>query len=192
MGFLVLFGVGLLLTVVTFIVGELFELGGDGASDGGGGPGDASPSPFSSRILFVFLTAFGGFGFIGSSLDWSVWLSALLATVGGFGVAAGTFVLIVLPMTRSQGATTTREEDYLDREAQVTAEIPEGGLGRISLVSPVSGARVSSAARSANGQRIEFGVAVRVIAVGAGVVTVTRLIPNDLTAGSLWPQRKHS
>ena len=63
--FLVIFGVGLALLAVTFILGEIFDFGDHG--DLG-----ADPSPLSSRVIFVFATAFGGCGFIGTALDYAL------------------------------------------------------------------------------------------------------------------------
>ncbi len=190
MAFLIIFGLGLLLTVVTFAVGELFDFGG-GDADSGSEMGDGTPSPFSSRILFVFLTAFGGFGFIGESMDWPIGGSVLLAMAGGLAVSAGTFFLVVAPMARQQGSVHVTEGDYLDKEGQVTAEIPENGLGRVTLVAASSGARMSPAAKSANGQRIPFGTSVRVVGVGTGVVTVVPMNVGTSIPNVEWPERSN-
>ncbi|HEX6032286.1 MAG TPA: hypothetical protein VFY90_12715 [Tepidiformaceae bacterium] len=188
MAFLIIFFVGLLLTVLVFAVGEIFDLG-DADADTGGEVGHGGPSPFSSRILFVFLTAFGGFGFLGDSAGWSVWLSITMALLGGAAVAGGTFFLVVMPMSRQQGSVHVTEDDYLDREGQVTSEIPEGGLGRVTFVVPASGARVSPAARSANGERIPNGTSVRIISVGTGIVTVVPIVTTTRIPTAEWPGR---
>jgi membrane-bound ClpP family serine protease len=170
--FLIIFSLGLFLAFITFIVGELFDLGGDGGMDSGGPAGEGTPSPLSSRILFVFATAFGGFGFIGTVLEWPTWVSVLAAVVGGLLVAAGTFFLIVLPMAKQQGTTTVRAGDFVNLIGQVTSEIPEGGLGRVTVIAPASQARVGMPARADSGGRIAFGSTVRVLAEGGGVLTV--------------------
>lgn len=170
--FLVIFGVGLLLALVTFVVGELFDLGGDGGADGGGEVGHASPSPFSSRILFVFATSFGGFGFIGTAMDWPAWGSVALAIGGGLSVAIGTFFLVVMPMARQQGSTDVHEQDFNGLEGRVTSEIPENGLGRVTVIAPTSKARIALAAKSIDGRRIAFGTTVRIERSGPGAATV--------------------
>jgi len=169
--FLVIFSLGLFLAFITFIVGELFDLG-DGGADSGGPVGEGTPSPLSSRILFVFATAFGGFGFIGTVLEWPTWVAVLAAVVGGLLVAAGTFFLIVLPMAKQQGSTTVRASDFVNLTGQVTSEIPEGGLGRVTVIAPTSQARVGMPARAESGGRIAFGATVRVLSEGGGVLTV--------------------
>src|SRR5688572_20396335 len=167
MAFLIIFAVGIFLTILTFVLGELFDLG-SGEADAGSELGEGSPSPFSSRILFVFLTAFGGFGYLGQAADWNIGLSVLLALAGGVAVAAGTFFLVVTPMARQQGSVHVNESDYVGLEGQVTSDIPAGSLGRVTFVVPASGARMSPAARSANGERIPFGTAVKVVGSGTG------------------------
>ncbi len=166
--FLTIFGLSLGMLIVTFVLGELFDFGGDDAS---GDFGD-NPSPFSSRILFVFATAFGGFGYIGGAMGWPIWAAAGLGIAGGLGVAAGTFFLIVLPMSRQQGSTDVHEADFEGLNGQVTSEIPEGGLGRVTVIAPASKARVALAARSADGERIPFGATVRIQTPGPGPAIV--------------------
>jgi hypothetical protein len=169
--FLTIFGVALVLLIVTFVIGEIFDLG-DGGADHAGGELGHSPSPFSSRIVFVFATAFGGFGYIGGAMDWPVWLAALFAIGGGLTVAAGTFFAIVMPMSRSQGSTDVHEADFAGLDGQVTSEIPAGGLGRVTVIAPTSKARVGLAARSADGERIPFGATVRIQIPGPGPAVV--------------------
>ncbi|MGD9933811.1 MAG: hypothetical protein AB7T37_08815 [Dehalococcoidia bacterium] len=171
MVFLIIFGVGFMLTVVTFIVGELFDLG-DLGGDGADTLGADGASPFSSRVLFVFMTAFGGFGFIAQSADWALPAAVLAGLVGGGGVAAGTFFLIVLPMARQQGTTSFKGEDLIELQGEVVDDIPAGGLGRVSFLPPGTGARVSRAARSQSGGHIAPGTAVRVVNVGPTSITV--------------------
>ena len=168
--FVVIFIVGLGLTLLTFIAGELFDFFSDvGDFDTDGGTG---ASPFSSRVIFVFVTAFGGFGMIGMALEWSIWATVLFASAGGLMVAGGTFFLIVAPLARQQGTTSVHSTDFLGLEGQATSDIPAQGLGRISIVAPTSGARVAQPARSATGETIPFGTAVRVVHVGANALTV--------------------
>lgn len=181
--FLTIFGIGLGLLIVTFIIGELFEFGSNLLDFGDGIESDlgSDASPFSSRILFVFATAFGGFGYIGAAMGWPVWGASTLAIFGGLAIAAGTFFAIVLPMSRQQGSTDVREADFEGLSGQVTSEIPEGGLGRVTVIAPASKARVALAARSADGARIPFGATVRIEVPGPGpaiVVPVTTSHPD--------------
>ena len=146
MVFLIIFVIGLVLTLTVFLIGELFDLGDYG--DSGDAVGAETPSPLSSRILFVFITAFGGVGFIADALGWPLPLSILAGLVGGTAVAAGTFFLVVLPMARQQGSTSLKLDDLMDLEGEVTDDIPAGGIGKVVIVPPGTGARVAQATRS--------------------------------------------
>lgn len=170
--FLIIFGVGLALALTTFVIGELFDLGdfGDHGSDPLGADG---ASPFSSRILFIFMTAFGGVGYIAQSSGLDLPFAITLGVAGGAAVAAGTFFLIVLPMARQQGTQKLALDDFVDLVGEVTDDIPAGGLGKVALVPPGTGTRVSRAARSQNGAHIPPGTIVRVIHAGPGSLTVT-------------------
>src|SRR5690606_32912822 len=137
------------------------------------GIGEASPSPLSSRIIFVFITAFGGVGFIGQTAGWPVAANVLAAIAGGLAVAGGTFFLVVLPMARQQGSVSLAMADLVDLEGQVTDEIPAGGVGRVTIVPPGTGARIARAARSHSGAAIPAGTVVRVLQAGPGSLTVT-------------------
>ena len=172
MVFLIIFGVGIALTVVTFVIGELFDLG-DFGEHGAEHLGVDGASPFSSRVLFVFMTAFGGFGFIAQSADWPLAGSVLMALFGGLAVGAGTFFMIILPMARQQGTTSFKGSDLLELQGEVVDDIPAGGLGRVSFLPPGTGARVSRAARAQSGGHIAPGTAVRVVNIGPTSITVT-------------------
>jgi hypothetical protein len=167
--FLIIFGVGLALALVAFLVGELFDLADIG--DGPDSLGD-NPSPLSSRIIFVFMTAFGGVGFVADSAGWSMPLSIIAAVAGGLAVAGGTFFLIVLPMARQQGTQKLELSDLMDLVGEVTDDIPAGGVGKVALVPPGTGTRVSRAARAQSGGHIPPGTVVRVVHVGPGSITV--------------------
>ena len=171
---------------MTFVVGELFDFGGDlfGLGDGVEADLGADASPFSSRILFVFATAFGGFGYIGAAMGWPVWGASALGILGGVATAAGTCFMIVLPMSRQQGSTDVRESDFQGLSGQVTSEIPEGGLGRVTVIAPASKARVALAARSADGERIPFGATVRIEVPGPGPAIVVPLAPPPAPSSS--------
>jgi hypothetical protein len=173
MVFLIIFGAGLALTVVTFVIGELFDLGDFGGGDAGHELGAESASPLSSRIIFVVMTAFGGVGFIAQAAGWGVPLSVISGLAGGLAVAGGTFFLIVLPMSRQQGSPKLSLDDLVDLVGEVSDDIPAGGIGKVVLVPPGTGTRVSRAARAQNGGHIPPGTIVRVVHAGPGSLTVT-------------------
>ena len=80
--FLGLAAIGFLVLIVSFVVGEVFDLGdwfgGHDADAGHGGP-----SFLSGRILSVFVTAFGGFGAIGVHSGFGVGVSTAMGLASG-------------------------------------------------------------------------------------------------------------
>jgi hypothetical protein len=197
--FLSIFLIGLVLASVSWIVGELFEFGGDVAEGISGVLGDAteaveglgeapdvgldlasgvdaySPSPVSSRVIFSGLTAFGGFGVIGEALGWPL-AATLPFALGGFLLAsAGMFFGVIVPIARQQGSTRVVRSDYLGMDVQVGVTIPARGVGQVTFADPNSGALVTEAASSADGTVIPGGTIVRVIRVNAGGLIVRML-----------------
>lgn len=188
--FFSIFLAGFLLAFLSWVVGEFFDFGGeaveglgDVAADGIdfspdpaagadlAGAIDATPSPASSRVVFAGLTAFGGFGVIGSALDWPLGLTLLFALAGFVLASAGIFLGVVVPISRQQGSTRVLRSAYAGLEVEVGIEIPAQGVGQVTFEDPTSGALVTEAASSADGRRIPTGAQVRVIRVtGRGVV----------------------
>src|SRR5437867_2829285 len=86
--FLVIAGVGFVFLLVSLVFGEIFDhLGG---ADFGHDLDHGGPGFFSTRILSVFITAFGGFGAVGTHYG----LSPLASSGVGFASGAGFASLI--------------------------------------------------------------------------------------------------
>jgi hypothetical protein len=190
--FLSVFLFGFILAVVSWLVGELFELGGDAAEGIGELLGDApdlsldagtsgldlaatadafTPSPVSSRVIFSGLTAFGGFGVIGSTLGWPLGATIVFALAGFVLASAGMFFGVVLPISKQQGSVRVVRTAYLGMEVQVGIAIPADGLGQVTFEDPNSGALVTEAASSIAGNTIPAGSHVKIVRVtGSGVV----------------------
>jgi membrane protein implicated in regulation of membrane protease activity len=160
------FGVGLLFTLVSALMGHLFgghdahggDIGTGGHAEAGyehtGMPGMA---PFSPTTIAAFITAFGGFGLILSRLPAtkSPWVSAPLATVGGLLVAAAVVGLFGMIFNKTQSSSESRVAGLIGRNATIISPIPENGTGEIAYVQ--AGSRYSAPARSENGAAIAVG-----------------------------------
>lgn len=184
-GYLILFIVGFLLVGFTFLVGELFEFGGELAHEIEGhidigtdhgleaqGVDSSTPSPFSSRIAAVLVTVFGGIGFIGSQSGWSDGWTLVLAFASAFAAAVGVYFIVVLPLARQQGSTKVERSTFLGLEGQVAIAIPSMGLGQVALFVPSSNTRVTESASSTSGVPIPFGTRVVVDHVGPSSIGV--------------------
>jgi hypothetical protein len=154
--FLLIGGVGFLFLLVSLVVGDLFEAAGfDLDFDGG----DGGFGILDSRVLSVFITAFGGFGAIGVQMGWGALGSSLAGLAGGiiFGAAVSLFGRFLY----SQQATSSFSTNALvGRTAQVTVAIQAGQIGQITC--RVGEERVEKIARTRDGAEIPLGTIVKI------------------------------
>jgi membrane protein implicated in regulation of membrane protease activity len=120
--FLGIASLGFFFLLFSLVAGDLF---GHGDIHGG-------VSFFSSRVLSVFITAFGGFGAIGIHLGYSIEISTLLGLVGG-AVFGGIIYLFASFLFSQQASSNIRTSDLVGGTAQVTVAIPKAGVGRVRI-----------------------------------------------------------
>jgi len=164
------FGVGLLFTLVSAVAGHLF--GGHDAGHGLGTGGHAEAgyehtgmpgmAPFSPTTIASFITAFGGFGLILSTLKAtkSPWISAPLATVGGLMVAAAVVGFFSMVFHKTQSSSESRIGTLAGTTATTVSPIPENSVGEIAYVQ--GGVRYTAPARTESGAAITAGQTVRI------------------------------
>jgi membrane protein implicated in regulation of membrane protease activity len=180
--YLVCFGVGLLFTIVSAFMADVFgghEIGGDtGGSDGAGGDAHAGAgghseagfgshdmpgfAPLSPATIASFVTAFGGIGMILTKVNAtsSVVISAPLAAVGGLTVAACVLWLFRTVFRHTQGSSESRVADLIGASATVITPIALNGVGEIAYVD--GGSRYTAPARSEGGLSVGNGQTVRI------------------------------
>ena len=155
--FLVIAGIGFAFLVISLVFGEVFGHIGDHdfehALDTGG------PGFFSTRILSVFVTSFGGFGAISTSYGLSPLAASGVGFAGGmvFGSAIYAFARFLYSQ---QSSTDVTAKDILGQNARVTVAIPAGGLGQVRC--RVGEELVDKIARSQDGEPIAENSVVRV------------------------------
>ncbi len=168
--YLVCFGVGLLFTVVSGILGGVFgghELHHGDVADTHAEGGFASHempgfSPLSPTTLATFVTAFGGFGMVFHSMPatHSPFLSAPLALVGALAVAALVFWVFNTVFRKTQGSSESRVASLVGVTAVLNTSIPVNGVGEIAYVQ--AGTRYTAPARAEGGQAVPPGATVRI------------------------------
>ncbi|MBV8695406.1 MAG: NfeD family protein [Chloroflexi bacterium] len=122
--------------------------------------------------LVLFLLGFGFFGYVlHTTTSLLLPLVLLLAIVSGCVLALLLLMFIGRVFGASEGATVQDVSDRTGLLGRVSTTIQQNGLGEILYVSP-GGMRKSIAARSSDGQRIERGQEVIVIAYQGGVAEV--------------------
>ena len=127
--FLAIAGVGFLFLMISLVFGEIFDHFGDGFDhdmDHGG------PGFFSARVMAVFITAFGGFGAVGTYYG----LGPIPASGVGFAsglVFGGLIYAFARFLFGQQASSDVRSSDLVGAVGRVIITIPEGGVGQIRV-----------------------------------------------------------
>lgn len=172
--FLGLAAIGFLFLLISLVVGELFDLGdlfGDhdvGVDIDGHGGGT---SFLSSRVISVFITAFGGFGAIGSHLGYGIGVSTAMGLASGL-VFGGLIYLFVTFLHGQEASSDVRVSDLVGATGQVSVTIPKGGLGQVRCSQGES--VVEKIARSQDGEEIPVNTLVKIEAVVSETILVRR------------------
>ena len=164
--FLIIGAIGFLFLLISFVVGDVFEaLGFDFGLDASHDFG-----VFDSRVIAVFLTAFGGFGAIGSAIGYGAFGGSLFGLLGGVAFGAIVFYFGKL-LYNQQSSSSVSEEDLIGRAAQVVVSIRPDGLGQISC--RIGEERIEKLARTTGGEEIKAGQLVRIESIGSDSVIVS-------------------
>lgn len=180
--------IGGVFLIITFIAGEIFEFAQDvgdsiGEAVGGllesiglhlpqlGGLGEGGgPSALSSRVVFAFVTAFGGMGTILTYYDMpdlaTIVLSLLAGFAGGAVVWAFTYALF-----RQSTTMQLKDADFAGATGRVTMEIP-GGVRYGEASVSVRGSSETWFAVSADGEPIPANTLITVVSRNGGRLTV--------------------
>ena len=125
--FLAICAVGFLFLMLGLAFGELFQaFEADHDVDTGG------PGFFSTRVMAVFVTAFGGFGAVATHYG----LSPVPAALIGFGsglVFGGAIYALARFLYNQQAGTEVRAADLVGVVGRVVIGIPAGGVGQIRV-----------------------------------------------------------
>jgi membrane protein implicated in regulation of membrane protease activity len=151
------------------IPGADIQISADVSAGGIDAP-DVSVSPLSPITIATFVTTFGGVGVLttqvlGIDPRWSLlWATASALAAGGLMYLFSSQFLI-----RSQASSEMRRSELVGIQGEVTVPIGEDATGQVTYVT--KSGRMSSMARSANGQPIPRGRFVRIVrTIGSQVV----------------------
>ncbi len=165
--FAIIGGVGFIFLLVSLVLGDIFEMFGGDADLGGADGTDFGL--FDSRVIAVFITAFGGFGLIAAWAGFGTVPSSLSGLLGGviFGGIVSAFGRFLVSQQASSSVT---DDDLIGRTAQVTVSIKPGTLGQITT--RIGDERVEKLARTASGDEIKPGAIVKIAAIAGDSVIV--------------------
>lgn len=163
--FLAIGAIGFLFLLISLIIGDVFDSLGfnfDGV--------DGDVGVLDSRVISVFLTAFGGFGVIGVTAGAGTLGSTAAGLLGG--IIFGAIVFYFGKFLIGQQSSSSVSSDMLiGRTAQVVVGIRPGQLGQISC--RVGEEKVEKLARTISGEEIKMGQIVRIDAIGSDSVIVS-------------------
>jgi hypothetical protein len=167
---------GFLFVLISFVFGELFEafdFHHDFAFDDG-------PGIFSTRVLSVFATAFGGFGAIGVYQGFGVVVSSVLGLAGGV-VFGATVYFFARFLYQQQSSSVVNSSDLVGLTAQVSVSIPSQGIGQVQCV--VGESRIEKIARSKDGSAIALNAQVIIEEVREESLIVSPYSESDRIGG---------
>jgi hypothetical protein len=167
------FGVGLVFTLASAVMGHFFG-GHDADTDvGTGGHAEAGydhsgmpgVSPFSPTTIASFLTALGGLGMIFSRIEStkSVWISAPLSVLGALIIAGGVFWMFGVIFQNTQSSSESRVGSLVGQSAIIITPIPANGVGEIAYVQ--GGTRYTAPARDDRGGAVAGGQTVKIVRI---------------------------
>ena len=149
----VIFLVGVIYTVVTFLMGGLLGLAHiDGHFDthvdagfhghldthidthieGSGASPTFAVFPIKPITVVTFLTVFGGVGMIGTRQGINAIILAIMASAAGLIVAFILYRFIVIPLYKAQNTSAVSQDKLIGIKALVIAAILEDGYGTIA------------------------------------------------------------
>lgn len=164
--FLTLCGLGFVFLLVALLFGGLFDfLETDHDFDTGG------PGFFSSRVLAVFVTAFGGFGAVATYYG----LGPVPASLVGFGsgiVFGGAIYALARALYGQQASTDVRAGDLVGAVGRVVIAIPPGGVGQVRV--RLGEELVDKIARTRDGMAIADNISVQIDEVLGDTVIVKK------------------
>ncbi len=164
--FLSLAAIGFLFLIVALFFGGLFEHFDFSADHdlSHGGPGF-----FSSRILSVFITAFGGFGAVATYYGFGVLGASGLGFLSGL-FFAGLIWAFAGFLYSQQASSDLRVQEVVGHIGRVVVAIPAGGVGQVRC--QLGEQMVDKIARAADSQAIPENTAVTVVEVLGDTVVV--------------------
>lgn len=165
--FVIIGGIGFVFLLISLVVGDIFEMFGGGPDIGVDSGVDFGF--LDSRVLAVFITAFGGFGAIGAQMGYGAVVSSLIGLLGGV-IFGGVVSLFGRFLIGQQASSSVTDNDLVGRTAQVTVAIRAGEVGQISA--RIGDERIDKIARSSDGEEIKAGTMVTVAAVAGDSVIV--------------------
>jgi len=157
--FLIIAAVGFVCLLLSFLLGDLFEHLNADIDLNSGNDGIAL---LDSRVISIFLTAFGGAGAICSRLGFDVTISSVGGLLGGITFGGIVFYFGRL-LYRQQATSSVGAHQLIGRTAEVVVAIQPGSVGQISC--RIGAERIEKLARTKNDSEIKVGSQVKILEI---------------------------
>src|SRR5688500_5647147 len=164
--FLAICASGFLFLMVALIFGGLFDFFEADHDFDAGGPGF-----FSTRVMAVFVTTFGGAGAVATYYGLSPMPASLVGFATGL-VFGGAIYALARVLYQQQASTEVRSGDLVGAVGRVVIAIPPGGVGQIRV--RLGEEPMDKIARTRDGAAIAENTAVKVDEVLGETVIVTQ------------------
>jgi membrane protein implicated in regulation of membrane protease activity len=166
--FLAISALGFTFLIVSLIFGEMFEHLDVNVDHDLGGEG---PGILSSRVLAVFVTAFGGFGAVATHYGLGTPAASGVGFLSGLFFAALIYAFATF-LYRQQASSGVRIAELVNRPARVVVPIPSGGVGQVRC--QIGEELVDKIARARDGSAIPDGTVVTIVEVLGDTVSVIK------------------
>lgn len=166
----ILFSIGVIYTLVTFVLGGIL----DGLDIGGEGGFEGFLGGLKPAVIVSFITVFGGIGILTiNNYPW--YISAGISAASGVTVALLINRLVIKPLYGAQNTSIPEREELIGIKAKVVDAIEENGFGSITY--RCNGNIYKSTAKSLKGQPIEQGKIVYIIKIEKRIFYVNEKNP---------------
>ena len=166
--FLAISAIGFVFLIVSLVFGELFDhldtsFDHDLSHEG--------PGVLSTRVLSVFVTAFGGFGAVATYYGFGTLGASGVGFLSGLCFAALIYAFATF-LYSQQASSGVRTAELVGRPARVVVPIPAGGVGQVRC--HVGEELMDKIARSRDGSAIPDNTAVTILEVLGDTVIVAK------------------
>lgn len=155
--FYVCFGVGVVYTIISFSLGQLFDFFDfNGHFEVG-----ANISPLKPSVIAAFITVFGGVGILLMKKEILFIISLSCAFIVALIVAYIIYKFVIVQLYKAQNTSAVERQKLIGQKAKVTLSIRQGGYGKITYV--VNGNTYNSPAKTEDGGEIMVGKEVEIV-----------------------------
>ena len=164
--FLAIAGVGFIFLIFSAVFGEIFDFFDHDIDFDHGGPGI-----LSSRVIAVFITAFGAFGAIAMNNGMSVGAASGVGLGGGV-IFGGVIYMFLRFLYGQQASSDVLASDLVGQKGRIIIGIPANGVGQVRV--RVGEELVDKVAQARDGLAIPENTAVTVDEVLGETVIVKK------------------